>query len=208
MTILHRGIPRRAAARRLQRGGCCRNCSRIDWEGVVKVFFSTVGFFVEVIFSLKDTGRFVTFGSGQHATMFFFFGLSGLADILVKLRTPLLPRGSEYLFGILALVVEALLFMFHLHGRSAMDVLVHTLLIYVLYATIVVCRVRSQVQKSAVVSFPPSIPAHRSGDVVLAGLCVCVFLHNFRWNLSPVEACTYTQTWLWVKSIHGSGWVG
>jgi hypothetical protein len=108
---------------------------------------------VEVIFSLKDTGRFVTFGSGQHATMFFFFGLSGLADVLVKLRSPLLPSGSEYLFGILAFAVEALLFMFHLHGRSTMDVLVHTLLIYVLYATIVVCMFEAKFRRKPLLVF-------------------------------------------------------
>lgn len=83
-------------------------------------------------------GRFDHIGNGQHATMFFFYGLSGIVDILVDRRSPLLPRGSEYVFGIFAVVVETMLFLFHLHDRTLLDVVIHTLLVYVLYATIAV----------------------------------------------------------------------
>jgi len=64
-------------------------------------------------------------------------GLSGLVDILVHHGAPL-PQDIEYLIGCLAFIVEAVLFKFHLHGRTEMDVLVHTLLLYVIYVNIVV----------------------------------------------------------------------
>jgi hypothetical protein len=118
--------------------GChSRRCANIEWEGIIKIFFTLVGFLGEVITAIHG-GRFTHTGNGQHATMFFFFGLSGVVDVLRSRGSPTLPRGSEYFFGVLAFCVEAVLFMFHLHGRTSMDVLVHTLLIYVLYVSIVV----------------------------------------------------------------------
>jgi len=45
-----------------------------EWEGFIKIFFTLVGFILEIITAHKD-GRFTHFGNGQHATMFFFFGL-------------------------------------------------------------------------------------------------------------------------------------
>ena len=47
---------------------------RWEWEGFFKVLFTLVGFLGEVI-TATDNGRFVRFGNGQHATMFFFLGL-------------------------------------------------------------------------------------------------------------------------------------
>jgi len=62
--------------------------------------------------------------------------MSGIVDILVHHRAPL-PENIEYLTGCMAFIVEAVLFMFHLHGRTELDVLLHTLLVYVIYANIV-----------------------------------------------------------------------
>jgi len=45
-----------------------------EWEGFVKVFFAVVGFIVEVTAATKH-GRFAHVKNGQHATMFFFFGI-------------------------------------------------------------------------------------------------------------------------------------
>ena len=58
---------------------CCRRCGpawlrRWEWEGFFKVLFTIVGFLGEVI-TATHGGRFLYMGNGQHATMFFFFGL-------------------------------------------------------------------------------------------------------------------------------------
>lgn len=133
---------------------CCR-CGaswlrQWEWEGFCKVFFAVVGFFVEVI-AATDSGRFARIGNGQHATMFFAFGLSGLVDILVHHGAPL-PQDIEYLIGCLAFIVEAVLFKFHLHGRTEMDVLVHTLLLYVIYVNIVVVILEMRYRHSIAVA--------------------------------------------------------
>jgi len=131
---------------------CCGSAKlrRWEWEGFFKIFFTLIGFLGEVITAHKD-GRFTHFGNGQHATMFFFFGMSGAVDILVYHRAPL-PKDSEYLIGALSFIVEAVLFMFHLHGRTQFDVLIHTLLLYVVYGNIIVTIVEMRYRNSITVS--------------------------------------------------------
>ena len=106
----------------------------IPWEGIIKIVFTLIGFTLEIITGFKH-GQFVHIGNGQHATMFFFFGLSGVVDVLAHYKiTAVLPPGIDYVMAFLAFSVEALLFRFHLHGRTALDVLLHTLLLYAVYA--------------------------------------------------------------------------
>ena len=103
-------------------------------EGALKLIFTTIGFIGEIVTGLNG-GKFEYIGNGQHATMFFFFGLSGLVDILLYFKCPLPPFFDSAVL-LAAFIVEALLFNFHLHGRSELDVVIHTLLLYVVYATI------------------------------------------------------------------------
>ena len=78
-------------------------------------------------------------------------GISGVVDILVHHRAPL-PEGIEYLIGCLSFAVEAVLFMFHLHGRTDMDVLIHTLLLYVVYANVLVVILEMRYRHSITVA--------------------------------------------------------
>jgi hypothetical protein len=147
---MRKGAPPFRATVTFRLDGCGRRCANIEWEGVLKIFFTLVGFAGEVI-TAHHGGRFTHTANGQHATMFFFFGLSGVVDILAQRGSPLLPRGSSYFFGLLAFAVEAVLFAFHLHGRTTMDVLVHTLLIYVLYASIVIIALEAYFRNAILV---------------------------------------------------------
>ncbi len=116
---------------------CSCLCGRLKhWEveGALKVFFTVVGGTIELITAYKD-GKFTHIGNGQHATMFFFFMMSGVIDLLVHHKVPL-PKGIEYVIVTLALVVEGFLFMFHLHGRTSLDVMIHTFLLYAIYGNI------------------------------------------------------------------------
>lgn len=124
----------------------CGRLKDLEVEGFVKVFFTFVGFVGEMVTG-RHYGQFTRTANGQHATMFFFFGLSGLVDILVHHRFPL-PKGVEYLVGALAFAVEATLFLFHTHGRTMLDKLVHTLLLYVLGCTIIVCILELRYRRS------------------------------------------------------------
>lgn len=117
-------------------------------EGVFKVIFTTVGFIGEIITGFNG-GKFVYIGNGQHATMFFFFGFSGVMDVMTHYKAPL-PPGSDSVALVLAFIVEAILFNFHLHGRTDLDVVIHTLLLYVVCATVVCLIVEMAVPKQTV----------------------------------------------------------
>jgi len=77
--------------------------------------------------------------------------MSGMVDILVHHRAPL-PEGIEYLIGCLSFAVEAVLFTFHLHGRTGLDVLIHTLLLYVVYANVLIVIIELRYRHSIAVA--------------------------------------------------------
>ena len=110
----------------------CGRLKEMPVEAFFKILFMAVGFTGEIVTGYSNE-HFVSLGNSQHATMFFFFGISGVVDILVFYRAPL-PPDIDYVSAVLALVVEWLLFRFHLHGRTELDVMLHTLLIYTIVA--------------------------------------------------------------------------
>ncbi|XP_044522742.1 transmembrane protein 45A [Gracilinanus agilis] len=63
----------------------------------------------------------------QHATMYFFFGLSGLIDILC-FTTHTLPVSLSKMMLSNAFFVEGFIFYFHTHGREMLDIYIHQLL--------------------------------------------------------------------------------
>ncbi|KAH3835770.1 transmembrane protein 45B-like [Dreissena polymorpha] len=118
---------------------CPLLCGRLkEWpiEAYFKLICVSVGFYLEIKTGFSSDWRFVNIGNGQHATMFFFFGVNAIVDILVYFKWPL-PPNMEYVSSILALLCEYLLFKFHLHGRTDLDVLLHTLLLHAIVACMV-----------------------------------------------------------------------
>ena len=113
----------------------CSCCLRWEVEGFIKILLCIVGICGELATAFND-GHFAYLGNGQHATMFFFFALSGFVDILVHYKVPL-PPNIEYFAVILAFIVEGILFKFHLHGRSDLDISIHTLLVIAVFSTVV-----------------------------------------------------------------------
>ncbi|XP_075850294.1 transmembrane protein 45A-like [Microcebus murinus] len=70
----------------------------------------------------------------HHFTMYFFFGLVGVADILcVTIRS--LPSSLPKLMLSNALFVEAFIFHNHTHGRELLEIFVHQLLVLVIFLT-------------------------------------------------------------------------
>ncbi|XP_064602130.1 transmembrane protein 45B-like [Liolophura sinensis] len=119
---------------------------RFPLEGLLKVLLTTVALSIE-IFTGFDNGKFVFMGNAQHATMFAYFGFNGVIDLLQHFKAPL-PRDTEYVTLAMAFMVEGLLFKFHLHGRTQLDILVHTLLLYVVYACIISVIVEMKYRRS------------------------------------------------------------
>ncbi|KAH9512179.1 hypothetical protein Btru_040985 [Bulinus truncatus] len=102
-------------------------------EPFIKVLLSASGLLYELLNELPVPPPAIV----QHASMYFFFLLSGIVDIVIHYGVHL-PHGVDYVSMVLALTVEGLLFMSHVHGRSHLNVQFHTLLVYVIGITVVV----------------------------------------------------------------------
>lgn len=114
----------------------CGRLKDLPVEAFVKVLFVVIGFCLEIYTGFSKDWRFVNLGNGQHATMFFFFGLNGIVDILIHFKFPL-PPNMDYITMGMGVTCEFILFKFHLHGRTDLDVLLHTLLLYAIAASVI-----------------------------------------------------------------------
>lgn len=129
---------------------CCQS-KTINYESWIKVICCAVGITGEFVTSFNSKWEFVNYGNSQHMVMFFFYGINGVVEIVMtkddarivgasnsdskNIKPGRLPPGTEYFSVMVAVFVEGLLFAFHLHGRNALDVHVHTLLIISIAAT-------------------------------------------------------------------------
>ncbi|GAA6105666.1 transmembrane protein 45B [Tachysurus ichikawai] len=112
--------------------------NRIDLiEGSAKIFFAFVGIMAEQF--VPDgphahlyNGEWVKLMNWQHSTMYLFFGISGIADVLSISSLPV-PAGLDRLGLSLALFVEGFLFYFHVHNRPALDQHIHSLLLVAVF---------------------------------------------------------------------------
>ncbi|XP_076835941.1 transmembrane protein 45B [Brachyhypopomus gauderio] len=107
---------------------------RIDFiEGIIKIFFAFVGIMAEQF--VPDgphahlyNGEWVKPMNWQHSTMYLFYGISGIADVLSVSSLPV-PAGLDRFALSLALFMEGFLFYFHVHNRPALDQHIHSLLL-------------------------------------------------------------------------------
>lgn len=106
---------------------CCQK-KHIPLEGIVKLVCCIIGMAVESYgFFLKNAGMY------QHFTMYSFFGFAGLIDILVFYEVAI-PLKFDYGMHAFSFFIEGLLFAFHVHGRTHLDVTLHILLVYTCYS--------------------------------------------------------------------------
>uniref|UniRef100_A0A1A7ZX49 Transmembrane protein 45A n=1 Tax=Nothobranchius furzeri TaxID=105023 RepID=A0A1A7ZX49_NOTFU len=68
----------------------------------------------------------------QHATMYLFFGLAAAVSLITHSTEAAPPALDRLMLGI-AFFNEGFLFLYHLHGRSMLDVHVHQLLLYAVF---------------------------------------------------------------------------
>ncbi|KAK2872736.1 hypothetical protein Q8A67_022633 [Cirrhinus molitorella] len=106
-------------------------------EGALKIFFAFVGIMAEQFVPdgphahLYQNG-WVKLMNWQHSTMYLFFGISGIADVL-SMSSRHVPVGLDRLFLSIALFVEGFLFFFHVHNRPALDQHIHSLLLFAVF---------------------------------------------------------------------------
>lgn len=109
-------------------------------EGAIKIFFAFVGIMAEQFVPdgpharLYDHGNqsWVKLMNWQHSTMYLFYGISGIADVL-SVSSLSVPSGLERLGLSMALFVEGFLFYFHVHMRPPLDSHIHTLLLVAVF---------------------------------------------------------------------------
>ena len=130
---------------------------QVKLESYVIITFSAIGLFVELV-GATIKNHHLGNGNIQHGTMYFFFGMTYfLAVVLPRLKVIPCCDDIVYLMLFLSYVVEGLLFKFHLFGRDDMDVLLHTLLVYTIFAcaavTLLEVKYRSSIWPSLARAF-------------------------------------------------------
>ncbi|XP_077861516.1 transmembrane protein 45B-like, partial [Saccoglossus kowalevskii] len=119
------------------------------WEGVLIIAAWIIGVIAELpptdrfpyrtwaMFDDTDEHNFIWGNKWQHATMYTFFGIYGLAMVLSRTCVTGLLTYEKF-FAALAFFVEGLLFYFHVHGRSLFDITVHYMLVTTIFLNTIV----------------------------------------------------------------------
>uniref|UniRef100_A0A8D0G5E7 Transmembrane protein 45B n=1 Tax=Sphenodon punctatus TaxID=8508 RepID=A0A8D0G5E7_SPHPU len=119
----------------------CYQCPDVI-EGAVKASFALIGMLAEQfvpdgphlhLFSGSDH-KWEKLMNWQHTTMYLFYGLSGVVDILTFIRGVKVPLGLDRLMLSVAVFVEGFLFYYHVHGRPELDKHIHSLLLIAVFA--------------------------------------------------------------------------
>ncbi|CAG5134137.1 unnamed protein product [Candidula unifasciata] len=182
---------------------CPWSCGRVgSWpiEAIIKIILSSFGMFAEITFNLPHPNM----GIVQHATMYFFFMVSGVVDLLIHFGVPL-PPGTDYISVALAFMVEGLLFANHLHEREVLDVKIHLLLVYVVFVTVVVVLLEARIQRSALLTLARSYLLMLQGSWFW-GVGIILYGHgdkNLAWKLdSAMDAMQATIYFSWHCAAH------
>ncbi|XP_076578522.1 transmembrane protein 45A [Chaetodon auriga] len=134
------------ATRRNKNIGSTRLASRASQrrleiiESSVILFFSFFGMMAEQFLADGPKLQLYDFAekhwenlmNWQHATMYLFFGLAGTVTLIIH-TTEAAPLALDRLMLAIAFFNEGFLFLYHLHGRSMLDVHVHQLLLYAIF---------------------------------------------------------------------------
>ena len=133
---------------------CCPwKLKNIHWEAVFKIIACAIGMAGEIAtaFFNNANGWGFYYGNLQHTTMFFFFGLTGVFDLMVKCKVAL-PEDIDYIMMSLAFAVEGLLFYFHLDGRAELDTQLHRLLLIAIACNFITSMVEMKLKRNVLVA--------------------------------------------------------
>lgn len=161
---------------------CQSGClSKLPLEGIIKVLVTIIATIGELATAFED-GKWTYFNNAQHISMYAFFCLNGIVDILFFYKVNI-PSGMDYATGFLAYIVEAIIFSNHLHGRTHMDTMLHTLLIYLVYGCIISVALEARYRDSILIAL------NRCFFSILQGS----WLFQISFILYPFGAATWDQ---------------
>nr|XP_019826088.1 PREDICTED: transmembrane protein 45A isoform X3 [Bos indicus] len=127
-------------------------------EGIVLVGMALIGMlsgqFIPggphlILYNYKEN-QWVRLLDWHHFTIYLFFGLLGVTNILCSTIRSLPPSFSKLML-LNALFVEAFVFYNHIHGREMLDIFVHKLLVLVVFSTGVIAFMELFAQTSITV---------------------------------------------------------
>ncbi|NXW80601.1 TM45B protein, partial [Hirundo rustica] len=110
-------------------------------EGGIKILFSLIGMLAEqfvpdgphLYLYSGEKRDWVKLMNWQHTTMYLFYGLSGLVDVLTYV-SQVVPQGLDRLMLAVAVFVEGCLFYYHVLHRPMLDQHIHSLLLITIFA--------------------------------------------------------------------------
>ncbi|TEA38409.1 hypothetical protein DBR06_SOUSAS110290 [Sousa chinensis] len=108
-------------------------------EAAIRTLFSVIGMLAEQFvpdgphLHLSHEDHWVKLMNWQHSTMYLFFGVSGLVDMLTYLITHI-PLGLDRLVMAVAVSNEGFLLYHHVHHRPPLDQHIHSLLLCAVFA--------------------------------------------------------------------------
>uniref|UniRef100_A0A8C4PVN4 Transmembrane protein 45B n=1 Tax=Equus asinus TaxID=9793 RepID=A0A8C4PVN4_EQUAS len=103
-------------------------------EAAIRTLFSVIGILAEQFvpdgphLHLYNENHWVKLMNWQHCTMYLFFAVSGITDILTCLIAHI-PLGVDRLVLAVAAFTEGFLFYYHVHNRPPLDQHIHSLLL-------------------------------------------------------------------------------
>uniref|UniRef100_A0A131YWQ9 Dermal papilla derived protein n=1 Tax=Rhipicephalus appendiculatus TaxID=34631 RepID=A0A131YWQ9_RHIAP len=109
---------------------------KISIEGILKIASSCAGFAVESPVTFGGDGV-IDAASAQHKSVYTFYMLDGIVDVAYNAGFPC-PPNTDYAALVLAVISEGLQFYLHVHGRPHLDLMIHTLMVYIV-AALVTC---------------------------------------------------------------------
>lgn len=170
----------------------CSKLRRLPIESYLKLVFTLIGIVIEFTFGFEYVNtmnshqdhqnhhskrdmtnassdmKVLTFtkNSLQHICMYSSFLFGSIVEILMANRK-WLPQYLDFIFGAVSFLIEALLFLFHLHGRSVLDVHVHTLLVLSISACLLFTCLEIYNSREILFTFG------RAGCTLLQGILFC-----------------------------------
>ncbi|XP_037524635.1 transmembrane protein 45B [Rhipicephalus sanguineus] len=116
---------------------------KMSIEGIVKIIGTSVCITIDTRYLFRFDHS-LNAESVQHHSMYAFFMLNGLIDVMYNAGFPF-PRNTDYVVMLLACASDGLLFYSHLGGKPQLEVMVHALLVCSMVA-IVACIVAEMCQ--------------------------------------------------------------
>lgn len=118
---------------------CCKTAFTLPWEGIIKLILTGLGIVVSVI-AASPTQDTEYVSNIRYATIYLFFSISGLMDILVYYcGYSILPEGIQSFILSLAFVVEGVMFAMRLRFEAYLEQQIHVLLVIAIFACALAC---------------------------------------------------------------------